>query len=257
MGIFHFPFVKTRKHEGKAKLELDNTCCVLRHTTLKPIGQDQLLDALGRLTRRVKAVIKAEMPRLGALNSEHFLAVFWRCEHGGKPCSPLFALTPLINQEGDDHSAGNHVTFLSEMLMRDYDKRLDDGMFIEGDNCSTNRRLVTLVGVPLVGSLNLAVQSILVAFKDDLDQVRELMVKLKSLNQSKKLRKISRLHFNESGWFKILLRPVLRQQTRWSSAIAMVNRYVNLLKFINDDDDLADYLPSSAANRWLRKLLDE
>ncbi|OWZ16096.1 hypothetical protein PHMEG_00010161 [Phytophthora megakarya] len=127
---------------------------------------------------------------MGALNSEYFFAVFGRYEHSGKPRSPLFALAPLINQDGDGHSAGNHVTFLREMR------------------------------------LNLTVQLMLVAFK---------AIQIK---------------------FKISLRPVLRQQTRWSSTIGMVNRYVNLLEVINDDDGLADYLPSSAANRWLRKLLD-
>ncbi|KAG3243583.1 hypothetical protein PI124_g11591 [Phytophthora idaei] len=37
----------------------------------------------------------------------------------------------------------------------------------------------------------------------------------------------------------------------------MVNRYVKLLEFIQDDDDLAEYLPSPAANRTLRKLLED
>ncbi|KAG3080280.1 hypothetical protein PI125_g20492 [Phytophthora idaei] len=37
----------------------------------------------------------------------------------------------------------------------------------------------------------------------------------------------------------------------------MINRYVKLLEFIQDDDDLAEYLPSPAANRTLRKLLED
>ncbi|KAG3051585.1 hypothetical protein PC122_g22895 [Phytophthora cactorum] len=37
----------------------------------------------------------------------------------------------------------------------------------------------------------------------------------------------------------------------------MINRYVKLLEFIQDDDDLAEYLPSPAANRTLRKLLGD
>ncbi|KAG2804241.1 hypothetical protein PC129_g17479 [Phytophthora cactorum] len=37
----------------------------------------------------------------------------------------------------------------------------------------------------------------------------------------------------------------------------MVNRYVKLLEFIQDDDDLAEYLPSPAPNRTLCKLLED
>ncbi|KAG2914643.1 hypothetical protein PC110_g12230 [Phytophthora cactorum] len=71
------------------------------------------------------------------------------------------------------------------------------------------------------------------------------MIKLKSLNLSAKLR------------FKSKLRPVLHQATRWSSTFCMVNRYVKLLEFIQDDDNLAEYLPSPAANHTLRKLLED
>jgi hypothetical protein len=36
---------------------------------------------------------------------------------------------------------------------------------------------------------------------------------------------------------------VIRQDTRWSSSFAMVNRYFNLLPFLDaNDDDLADFL---------------
>ncbi|KAF1775219.1 Ribonuclease H-like domain [Phytophthora cactorum] len=45
--------------------------------------------------------------------------------------------------------------------------------------------------------------------------------------------------------------------TRWSSTFCTVNRYVKLLEFIQDDDDLAEYLPSPAANHTLRKLLKD
>ncbi|EGZ27930.1 hypothetical protein PHYSODRAFT_474251 [Phytophthora sojae] len=135
------------------------------------------------------------------------------------------------------------------MLARDYGKTIENCLFLVGDNCSTNRRLATLLGVPLVGCashrLNLAAQNLLEDFKDELDQVKKLMIKLKGLNQSAKLR------------FKTKLRPVLSQATRWSSTLCMVNRYMKLLEFIQDDDDLAEYLPPPSANRTLRKLLED
>ncbi|KAF1785576.1 hypothetical protein GQ600_16930 [Phytophthora cactorum] len=56
---------------------------------------------------------------------------------------------------------------------------------------------------------------------------------------------------------KTKLRPVLNQATCWSSTFCIVNRYMKLLEFIQDGDDLAEYLPSPAANRTLRKLLED
>ncbi|KAF1778265.1 hypothetical protein GQ600_4500 [Phytophthora cactorum] len=60
-----------------------------------------------------------------------------------------------------------------------------------------------------------------------------------------------------STWLKTKLRPVLNQATCWSSTFCIVNRYMKLLEFIQDGDDLAEYLPSPAANRTLRKLLED
>ncbi|KAF1780515.1 Ribonuclease H-like domain [Phytophthora cactorum] len=112
------------------------------------------------------------------------------------------------------------------MLMRDYSKRLDDCLFVVGDNCATNQRMATLVGVPLVGCashrLSLAVQGRFSKASDDLDQVKKLMTKLKGLNQSAKLR------------FKTPLRPVLSQVTRWSSTFAMSPANRRLCKFLDD-----------------------
>ncbi|ETN12298.1 hypothetical protein PPTG_09163 [Phytophthora nicotianae INRA-310] len=118
-------------------------------------------------------------------------------------------MAPLVNSPTDDHSVATHLTFLREMLMRDYNKRVDDYLFIVGDNCYTNQRLDNLLSVSLVGGashrLNLAVQNFFREVSDDLDKVKSLMVKLKSLNQSSNLR------------FKAPLRPLLSQDTRWSS----------------------------------------
>lgn len=98
----------------------------------------------------------------------------------------------LLLSYHSDHSAATHLTFLREMLMRDYNKPIEDCLFIVGDNCYTNQRLANLLSVPLVGCashrLNLAVQNFFREASDDLDRVKSLMAKLKSLNQSAKLR---------------------------------------------------------------------
>ncbi|KUG02193.1 hypothetical protein AM587_10005404 [Phytophthora nicotianae] len=89
-------------------------------------------------------------------------------------------MAPLVNEETDDLSAATHQAFLRTMLLRDYNKRLEQCVFLVGDNCSVNRRLATLMGVPLVGCashrLNRAVAAELSEHAEDLDLVQTLML---------------------------------------------------------------------------------
>ncbi|ETP30230.1 hypothetical protein F442_20720 [Phytophthora nicotianae P10297] len=194
-----------------------------RYTNLDRISQETLYHGLERSTRHVEAAIKADMPkRYGliidgwAFNSEHYLAVFVGFEKAGTVQYPLLPMAPLMNSPTDDRSAATHLTFLREILLYDYNKRVED---------SSHR-------------LNQAVQDFFREVSDDLDKVKSLIVNLKSLNQSAKLR------------------PMLSQDTRWSSTYYMIHRYFRLLEFIKDDDELADNLPGPAANRRLRKFLE-
>ncbi|KAG3078861.1 hypothetical protein PI125_g20864 [Phytophthora idaei] len=94
-------------------------------------------------------------------------------------------MAPLVADPSTDRSVSSHVAFLREMLMRDYSKRLDDCLLVVRDNCATNQRMATLMGVPLVGCashrLALAVQGRFSKASEDLDQVKKLMTKLKVL----------------------------------------------------------------------------
>ncbi|ETO60943.1 hypothetical protein F444_20938 [Phytophthora nicotianae P1976] len=183
-----------------------------RYTNLDRISQETLYHGLERSTRHVEAAIKADMPkRYGliidgwAFNSEHYLAVFVGFEKAGTVQYPLLTMAPLMNSPTDDRSAATHLTFLREILLCDYNKRVEDCLFIVGENCYTDQRLANLLGVPLL---------------------------------------------------KTPLRPMLSQDTRWSSTYYMIHRYFRLLEFIKDDDELADNLPGPAANRRLRKFLE-
>ncbi|RLN56451.1 hypothetical protein BBJ28_00022526 [Nothophytophthora sp. Chile5] len=83
-------------------------------------------------------------------------------------------------------------------------------------------------------------------YESDLDALQKLMIKLRTLKQAAKLR------------FKTSLRPVLRQDTRWSSTFQMVNRFFQLvIQLDRDDDALADLLPSPAATKRLKVLLTD
>ncbi|EGZ06157.1 hypothetical protein PHYSODRAFT_246570 [Phytophthora sojae] len=144
-----------------------------RYTRLQSVSVETLRRVMDAVTRCVEHSIAAEMP-------EEFGLIF------------------------DGHQA-----FLATMLARDYQKRLDQVLVLVGDNCGVNRRLATLMGLPLVG-------------------------------------------------FKTDLRPIIRQQTRWGSTFAMINRYFELLPFIDaEDDELAELLPPAASKRRLRDLLGE
>ncbi|KAG3160915.1 hypothetical protein PC128_g20931 [Phytophthora cactorum] len=111
-------------------------------------------------------------------------------------------------------------------------------------------RLANIMDVPLVGCtshrLNLAVKRFLEPHEEDLENVQVLMRKLSTLKEAAKLRA------------KTPLLPVLRQETWWSSTVAMLDRYVWLRKFLSaDDDEIADLLPSRSTYQSLQTLLEE
>ncbi|KAG2840055.1 hypothetical protein PC129_g3290 [Phytophthora cactorum] len=119
-----------------------------RYSNLKPISMQTLRRVLEAVTRAVERSIAAEMPeRFGLVfdgwsnASEHYVAVFAWYEVADEVRCPLLCMAPLVNEESDDLSAATHRTFLSEVLLRDYNKRLELCRFLVGDNCSVNRRL--------------------------------------------------------------------------------------------------------------------
>ncbi|GMF80819.1 unnamed protein product [Phytophthora fragariaefolia] len=70
-------------------------------------------------------------------------------------------------------------------------KSMSGCTFLVGDNCAVKKRLTNLIGVPLVGCashrLNLAVRDYLALFDSELEEVQQLMHKLRTLKQTAKL----------------------------------------------------------------------
>ncbi|KAG6610903.1 GTP-dependent nucleic acid-binding protein engD [Phytophthora cinnamomi] len=201
-----------------------------RYTHPKPVSVETLRRIIEAVTRSVERAIAVEMPA-------RFGIIFDGWSDDSEQWSQSLRAT-------------SHQAFLATMLARDYQKRPEQVLFLVGDNCGVNRRLATLMGVPLVGCashrLNRAVAARLSECADDLDLVQALMIKLRTLHHSAKLR------------FKTDLRPIIRQQTRWSSTFTMLNRYFELLPFIDaEDEELAELLPPAASKRRLRDLLGE
>ncbi|KAF1773381.1 Ribonuclease H-like domain [Phytophthora cactorum] len=228
-----------------------------RFSNLEPISEERLRAGMDGVVMAVERSIASELPASFGIMldgwthaSDHDLAVFACYEVNGSLKTPLLSMALVFNEANDDLSAESHLDFLATMLPRDFGVQLVQCRFIEGDDCFVNRRLATLMEVPLVGCashrLNLAVQDDLAAYEDDLAAVQALMIKLRTLTESAKLR------------LKTDLRPVIRKQTRWSSTFAMVKRYFELLEFIDvEDDDIMELLPAPAANKRLRVLYQE
>lgn len=65
-----------------------------------------------------------------SLKSEHHIGVVGCYEQRGQRQYLLLVMEPLVADPLDDHSAGSHVAFLREMFRRDYNKRLENCLFV-------------------------------------------------------------------------------------------------------------------------------
>ncbi|KAG3170611.1 hypothetical protein PC128_g18919 [Phytophthora cactorum] len=251
------PWIRRRSLNRFGWLLWTVPAAALLYSNLDPIGEEQLMEGIACVVQHVKTIMRSELPDYFGLkldgwshNSEHYLAVFVCYELGGQPRCHFLAVAPLVQAPGQDLSAQGHVDFLRDILSQDYGKTLENCVYLVGDNCATNRRLATLMGVPLLGCashrLNLTTQNLLENFKNELAQVRDLMIKLKSLNQSAKLRYVQDEIATGIEPSDALELHILHGQPLCKAPW-----------FIQDDDDLAEYLPSPAGNRTLRKLLED
>lgn len=162
----------------------------------------------------------------------------------------LVAMAPLVDDEVSDHTARSHVKFLDTILSY-YGRSKANIVYIVGDNCSVNGAVADLLQVSMVGCashrLSLAVNLLLSGDDELITKIQKLMYKVKnSLLVSAKLRR------------KTLLRPVPKQDTRWSSTFAMVNRYFELKEFISDDieEELAEFMPARREEKQLKTILN-
>lgn len=240
---------------GNLPLSFCETKETRHYTKLHPISVDTLSEIMEAVVKAVEKAIGAEMPDSFGLildgwshGTEHYLAVYACYDTEAGPQYPLLSLAPVIDEPDDQMNAEGHLTAISRFLPF-FGKSISGIKFLVGDNCALNKRLANLLGVPLVGCsshrLNLAVRAYLEPHESILEEVQQLMRKLRTLKQAAKLRT------------KTSLVPVLRQETRWSSTFSMIKRYFRLRELLSaDDEDLADFLPSRGTHRKLAGLLD-
>ena len=213
-----------------------------RFTNLKPITTRALKDAMSMLTVAVQTEIAAELPPHFGLTfdgwsdgSTHYCAILALYEVDGVRKTPLLAMSPLIDEDRLDADA--HVAFIDATL-EVFGRDRESVGFLVADNCAVNGSIARKFGVPMVGcyshKLNLAVQLFLKPHEKLLAKVQNLMQQLKRLGPGGELRKFTEL------------RPVTRNLPRWSSAFAMLDRFLTLLPVLDDMDTVVDYMPTRA-----------
>ncbi|KAE8996964.1 hypothetical protein PF011_g15695 [Phytophthora fragariae] len=165
-----------------------------RYTSLEPISVETLRALMESVAQLVGLNIAGELPdRFGLMldgwshASVHYVAVFVCYAVNGVAKYALLSMAPIIQELNDDLSARTHREYLAGVL-ETFGKALSDCVYLVGDNCSVNKRLATIMQVPLVGCashrLNLAVRHHLEQYEEDLVIVQALMVKLRTLKQS-------------------------------------------------------------------------
>ena len=179
-------------------------------------------------------------------SSTHYLGVFglFSDKSTGQSVCPLLAFSLLIDESS--YTADSHIAFL-EFVLNVYDKSIQNVKFLVCDNENLNKSISRKLNIPMIGCashrLNLAVKAALIDAQQEMDLVMKLMKKLSFLKQSAKLRKATNL------------RPVLRNETRWSSAYSMLQRYFDIQHFVDKTDPELLQLLSTPIQE--RKLTEE
>jgi hAT family C-terminal dimerisation region len=185
--------------------------------------------------------------------SRHFIGLFIvypgkqdRHQAAAEPDMHLLAFAPLVDET--NFTADNHMKFITSTLEW-YSIPLDRLFCLIGDNCSTNKATANRLGVPLLGCrshrFNLSVEQYLRKFlATESELVGKLMSKLSTLKQSGRLRLITPL------------RPVKRNETRWTGVPNMFQRFERLLPNLNSanqDDEVLDLIPNADQKRNIRE----
>ncbi|KAG6944893.1 hypothetical protein JG687_00017586 [Phytophthora cactorum] len=153
-----------------------------QYTKLNPISEETLTAIMEAVTNAVENAIGYEMPESFGLiidgwthGTEHYRAIYGCYETKTGLQYPLLSLASVVEEPDDHLNAESHLKAIKRFLP----------FFV-------NKRLADLLGVPLVGfashRLNLAVRDFLQPSESDLEEVQQLMRKLRTLNQAVKLR---------------------------------------------------------------------
>jgi len=225
-----------------------------KYCSLEPICRNTLTKIMNLVTRRVERKITTTLPSVFAIiidgwtkSSTHYVGVFASYLENDTRTHVLLGFSPLL--EETSLGASQHFEYLN-FILNLYGKSFNNVVCIIADNCETNKALSRLCKVPMIGCashrFNLAVTEYLSPFSSILNKVHSLMTKLKTVKLSAKLR----LHTH--------LKPVVQNDTRWSSAHEMIKRYTRLRPVLdqhfNDEQILLDFFLTPRENQELANL---
>ncbi|KAG6949159.1 hypothetical protein JG687_00015045 [Phytophthora cactorum] len=167
------------------------------YTMMKPMSVETQLRYADLVTKTVEANLSEVPPSMFGIIidgrtflSEHFVAIFAVFDHDDRVEKVLLVMAPIVNDNTDDHTVESHVSFL-EGILPFYKRDTSNISYLVGDNCSVNTKLADLLEAPFIGSashrLDLAVNLFLSQYAPQLEQVQQLMQKLRGLNKAAKL----------------------------------------------------------------------
>ncbi|RHY62366.1 hypothetical protein DYB34_013738 [Aphanomyces astaci] len=215
-----------------------------RHNSnLEPISVNTFKKYAGALTRAVETRVAANLDNTPFAvvfdgwteNTHHFVGLFATVPTAMSYDTMLLSFEPLLDETS--MTAEIHKTFILKSLqhyMLDRTKVESGLVALIGDNCTTNVALARLMSRPLVGCsshrLNLGVEKYLKnSLGNELNKVQAIMVKLRNVKASGQLR------------LTTMLRPVLRNETRWTGASTKLNRFVKFMSLKAIDHTDATY----------------
>lgn len=249
----HFLWKKnTIKLHGWLEYIIHNLCpfssCekedLARHIRYDRVSLKTLLKYVDLLTKSVEQKISNILPDKFALmfdgwstNDAHYIGIFavFASNHTHGYSRVLLGLTPLENEQSQ--SSNEHYELFCFILDL-FGKSVDNVVALIGDNCATNRSLSRLFECGFVGCashrFNLAVKDLMSDKSDIINNVRELMKKLRNPKRRAQLRNYTNLS------------PLVCNDTRWSSTYEMLRRYIEVKEHLPQlhVEEIDDLIPS-------------
>ena len=225
-----------------------------RHTKAPCIDVDTLMAYMDDLTTVVEKKLAKMIPDSFALVfdgwthvSTHYLSIFatWGSNEETGYEVALLGLSPLENEE--TLSAVEHENYITYVLNL-FGKSAENVACVIADNNNTNKAVADAMGASFIGCashrFNLAVQDIIEIHATVVDKVQTLMIKLRNLTTSAKLRRITGLN------------PVVRHHIRWNSTFKMLKRYTEIRDAIPkmNTRDINALMPTPMENEELDEL---
>ena len=131
-----------------------------------------------------------------------------------------------------------------------FNRNIEDIYCLSADNCNTNKSVAKILGINFIGCsshrFNLAMEQFLEKEKGIIDKINTVMKKLKQPSLAARLRCSTKLVAKTNC------------PTRWSSTYEMVQRYLKLEPFLDNDEyeEIEEHILSSREIRKAQRLCE-